>query len=86
MTRSACSGAGTCAGFSSGSSNKRIARQPALLEVVRDWEARFLEDWRIGGEGQDPRLVHRVRLLAQEILKELSAELSPVPDGREMCM
>jgi len=65
---------------------ERIARQPALLEVVRDWEARFLEDWRIGSEGQDPRLVHRVRQLAQEILDELSTEFSPVPDGREMLL
>ncbi|HXP60434.1 MAG TPA: hypothetical protein VN829_08085 [Dongiaceae bacterium] len=65
---------------------ERIARQPALLEVVRDWETRFLEDWRIGGEGHDPHLVYRVSQLAQEILQELSAEFSPAPDGSEMCM
>lgn len=65
---------------------KRLARKPDLLEVVRDWEERFLEDYRVGNGEDDVNLVHRVRRLAREILAELSAEFLPALDGREMLL
>lgn len=64
---------------------QRIERQPALLEVVRDWEARFHNDDRIGNESHDPNLVHRVRQLARTILEELALE-AELPQGREVLL
>jgi len=64
--------------------HERITRQPALLGVVRDWEARFLDDDRINDGSWDSNLSKRVRQLAREILDELSAELNL--SGREMLL
>ena len=64
--------------------HRRIAQQPALLEVVQDWEQNFTAD-RIGDRDHDPNLVHRVRLIVREILDELAHEAG-LTHGREMLL
>lgn len=64
--------------------HRRIEQRPALLEVVRDWEQNFDAD-RIGDSDHDPNLVHRVRVLAREILDEFAQEAG-LAHGREMLL
>jgi hypothetical protein len=66
---------------------QRIANQPALLEVVQDWDRRFDDDDRIGSVGMNRDLVYRVRQLARDIIAELGADVSPTfSGGKEMSM
>jgi hypothetical protein len=53
---------------------QRVENKPALIEVVKDWEARFDDDDNIGGSGLNRDQVSRVRQLAREIMAELMTE------------
>jgi hypothetical protein len=65
---------------------QRIEHQPALLTVVRDWEARFYDDARIGSGEADHNRVERVRRLARAVLQELSVEPDRRQEGRELLL
>jgi len=54
--------------------------QPSLLDIVRDWEARSLDDDYIGRAGMDDMnrdLVRRVRKLAREVIAEIETDITP---------
>lgn len=66
---------------------QRIENQPALLEVVRQWEERSLDDDRIGDGCLNRDLVCRVRQVAREVIADLGAKLSPrLDDGEGMSL
>jgi hypothetical protein len=65
----------------------RAAEQPRLLVVIKEWDQNFLSDNRIARDGHNRKIIYRVRQLAREILRDLEAELSLVPnEGREMLL
>jgi len=53
---------------------QQVKNKPALIEVVKDWEARFDDDDSIGGSGLNRDQVYRVRQLARDIMAELMPE------------
>jgi hypothetical protein len=66
---------------------QRVKNNPALLETVKDWEARFDDGDSIARSGLNPDQAHRVRLLAREIVKELGDEFPPfLKNGMEISL